>query len=160
MNRVALYMRISVEEFGERIESESISSQRLLITDYLLKDNILKTYEKVEYIDDGYSGTNINRPSFTSLMEDIKQGKVSCIIVKDLSRFLRDYILIGDYLENIFPFLNIRFISINDGYDSAKEKGNGTDLDIQFKSLLYDFYSKDISDKVKSSMKIQKKQGK
>lgn len=160
MNKVALYMRISVEEFGERIESESISSQRLLITDYILKDSELRSYEKVEYIDDGYSGTNINRPSFIKLMDDVKQGKVNCIVVKDLSRFLRDYILIGDYLENIFPFLNIRFISINDGYDSFKEKGNGTDLDIQFKSLLYDFYSKDVSDKVKTSMRIQKKQGK
>lgn len=160
MNKVALYMRISVEEFGERIESESISSQRLLITDYILKDSELRSYEKIEYIDDGYSGTNINRPSFIKLMDDVKQGKVNCIVVKDLSRFLRDYILIGDYLENIFPFLNIRFISINDGYDSFKEKGNGTDLDIQFKSLLYDFYSKDVSDKVKTSMRIQKKQGK
>lgn len=160
MNKVALYMRISVEEFGERIESESISSQRLLITDYILRDSELRSYEKIEYIDDGYSGTNINRPSFIKLMDDVKQGKVNCIVVKDLSRFLRDYILIGDYLENIFPFLNIRFISINDGYDSFKEKGNGTDLDIQFKSLLYDFYSKDVSDKVKTSMRIQKKQGK
>lgn len=160
MSRVGLYMRISVEEFGDRIESESISSQRLLISDYILKDKELKTYEKIEYVDDGYSGTNINRPSFSRLMEDVKQGKINCIIVKDLSRFLRDYILIGDYLENIFPFLNVRFISINDGYDSFKEKGKGTDLDIQFKSLLYDFYSKDVSDKVKTSMCIQKKQGK
>lgn len=160
MSKIALYIRISVEEFGDRIESESISSQRLLITDYILKDKELKTYEKVEYVYDGYSGTNINRPSFASLMENIKQGKINCIIVKDISRFLRDYILIGDYLENIFPFLNVRFISINDGYDSFKEKGNGTDLDIQFKRLLYDFYSKDVSDKVKISMNIQKKQGK
>lgn len=160
MSKIALYMRISVEEFGERIESESISSQRLLITDFILKDKELKTYEKIEYVDDGYSGVNINRPSFSKLMEDVKEGKINCIIVKDLSRFLRDYILIGDYLENIFPFLNIRFISINDGYDSLNEKGNGTDLDIQFKSLLYDFYSKDVSDKVKTSMNIQKKQGK
>lgn len=160
MSRLALYMRISVQEFGDRIESESISSQRLLITDYILKDTELKTFERIEYVDDGYSGTNINRPSFTNLMEDVKQGKINCIIVKDLSRFLRDYILIGDYLENIFPFLDVRFISINDGYDSFKEKGNGTDLDIQFKSLLYDFYSKDVSDKIKTSMRIQKKQGK
>ncbi|MBS4750432.1 recombinase family protein [Carnobacteriaceae bacterium zg-ZUI78] len=160
MNKIALYMRISIEEFGDRLESESISSQRLLITDFILKDSELRTYEKIEYIDDGYSGTNINRPGFTKLMENVKLGKINCIIVKDLSRFLRDYILIGDYLENIFPFLNVRFISINDGYDSFKEKGNGTDLDIQFKSLLYDFYSKDVSDKVKTSMRIQKKQGK
>ncbi|CAM3198182.1 recombinase family protein [Streptobacillus felis] len=160
MNKVTLYMRISVEEFGDRIESESISSQRLLITDYIVKDSELRSYEKVEYIDDGYSGTNINRPSFTKLMDDVKQGKINCIIVKDLSRFLREYILIGEYIENIFPFLNVRFVSINDRYDSFKEKGNGTDLDIQFRSLLYDFYSKDVSDKVKTSMTIQKKQGK
>ena len=73
---------------------------------------------------------------------------------------MRDYIALGDYLENIFPFLGIRFIAINDGYDSAKEKGNGTDLDIQFKGLLYDFYTKDISQKIKSVSTELKKQGK
>ena len=86
------------------------------------------------------------------MLEDVKKNNIKTIIVKDLSRFMRDYITLGDYLENIFPFLGVRFIAINDGYDSDKEKGNGTDLDIQFKGLLYDFYTKDISEKVKSSM--------
>lgn len=84
------------------------------------------------------------------MLEEVKGGKIQVIIVKDLSRFMRDYIALGDYLENIFPFLGIRFIAINDGYDSSKEKGNDTDIDIQFKGLLYDFYTKDISEKVKT----------
>lgn len=160
MSKLAIYMRLSVEEFGDRVESESISSQRLIITDYILQSNDLKQMKREEYIDDGYTGVNINRPSVQRLLEEVKQGKVSCIIVKDLSRFIRDYILLGDYLDNIFPFMGIRFISVNDGYDSEKEKGNGTGLDIQFKSLLYDFYSKDVSEKIKTSTTALKKQGK
>src|SRR5699024_12229070 len=84
---------------------------------------------------------------------------VKTIIVKDLSRFMRDYIAMGDYLENIFPFMGVRFIAINDNYDSSKEKGNGTELDIQFKNLLYDFYAKDASQKVRSVQNALKAKG-
>lgn len=141
-------------------ESERIINQRQYLNDYLNKNEEFNSFQREEYIDDGYTGTNEKRPSFQRMLEEVKSGKINAIIVKDLSRFMRDYIALGDYLENVFPFLGIRFIAINDGYDSAKEKGNGTDLDIQFKGLLYDFYTKDISQKIKSVSTELKKQGK
>lgn len=160
MSKIALYIRLSVEDQIKVKESESIISQRMYLNDYLNQNAELKHLERVEYVDDGYSGTNENRPSYQRLLEDVKSGQVTNIIVKDMSRFLRDYITLGDYLENIFPFLGIRFIAINDGYDSIKETGNGVDLDVQFKNLMYDFYAKDASAKVKSVKQTLNEQGK
>lgn len=160
MSKIALYIRLSVEDVIKKDESESITHQRMYLNEYLDNNSELKAYKREEFVDDGYSGTNENRPSFQRMLSEVKEGKISVIIVKDLSRFMRDYIALGDYLENIFPFLGIRFIAINDGYDSEKKQGNGTDLDIQFKSLLYDFYSKDASEKVKTVSTALKKQGK
>ena len=160
MSKIALYIRLSVEDQMKKDESESIINQRYFLNDFLDRNDEFKSFKREEYVDDGYTGTNEKRPSFQRMLEEVKSGKINAIIVKDLSRFMRDYISLGDYLENIFPFLGIRFIAINDGYDSAKEKGNGTDLDIQFKGLLYDFYTKDISQKVKTVTTELKKQGK
>lgn len=160
MNKIALYIRLSVEDQLDRNESESITNQRIFLNDYLDKNTEFKGIQREEFVDDGYSGTNEKRPSFQRMLEEVKTGIIKTIVVKDLSRFMRDYIVLGDYLENIFPFMDVRFIAINDGYDSAKEKGNGTDLDIQFKGLLYDFYSKDVSQKVKTVTTELKKQGK
>lgn len=160
VSKIALYIRLSVEDVIKVDESESIINQRLYLNDYVKRNNEFNGFEVEEFVDDGYSGTNENRPSFQRMLNEVKLGKIQVIIVKDLSRFMRDYIALGDYLENIFPFLGIRFIAINDGYDSLKEKGNGTDLDIQFRSLLYDFYAKDISTKVKTVTTELKKQGK
>ena len=160
MSKIALYIRLSVEDQIDRDESESITNQRSLLNNYLDKNAEFKGFQREEFVDDGYSGTNDKRPSFQRMLDEVKNGTIKTIIVKDLSRFMRDYIMLGDYLENIFPFMGVRFIAINDGYDSAKEKGNGTDLDIQFKGLLYDFYSKDISQKVKTVADELKKQGK
>ena len=160
MGKIALYIRLSVEDQIKKDESESIINQRSYLNDYLDRNDEFKGFPREEFIDDGYSGTNEKRPAFQRMLEEVKAGQVKIIIVKDLSRFMRDYIVLGDYLENIFPFMGIRFIAINDGYDSAKEKGNGTDLDVQFKGLLYDFYSKDIAQKVKSVTTELKKQGK
>lgn len=117
-NLVAEYMRLSRED-GDKVESDSISNQRDLITDFLSHHDELKFVG--EYVDDGYSGTNFERPAFKRLMEDVKAGKVNCIIVKDLSRFGRNYIETGRYLEKVFPFMGVRFISIIDNYDSAGE---------------------------------------
>lgn len=160
MSKIALYIRLSVEDQMKKDESESITNQRSYLNDYLNRNDEFKGFQREEFVDDGYSGTNEKRPAFQRMIEEVKCGQVKTIIVKDLSRFMRDYIVLGDYLENIFPFMGVRFIAINDGYDSVKEKGNGTDLDVQFKGLLYDFYAKDISQKVKSVTTELKKQGK
>ena len=160
MNRIAIYLRLSEEDYKKTDESVSIVNQRGYIRSYIENEDSLKNSEIEEYIDDGYSATNTNRPSFLRLIEDIKGGKVGTIIVKDMSRFSRDYILLGDYLSNIFPFLKIRFIAINDNYDSLKEQGNGLDTDTQFKTLYYDLFSKELSEKVRSSVKQIKSQGK
>lgn len=160
MNRIAIYLRLSEEDYKKTDESVSIVNQRDYIRSYIENDNSLKNSEIEEYIDDGYSATNTNRPSFLRLIEDIKGGKVGTIVVKDMSRFSRDYILLGDYLSNILPFLKIRFIAINDNYDSLKEQDNGLDTDTQFKTLYYDLFSKELSEKVRSSVKQIKSQGK
>lgn len=160
MSKVALYFRLSVEEQSGREESESIVSQRNFVTSFYKAQSDLNTCPYEEYIDDGFSGTNTKRPGFERMMNDVKANLVKTIIVKDLSRFMRDYITMGDYLENIFPFMGVRFIAINDDYDSSKEVGNGTELDIQFKNLLYDFYAKDASQKVRTVQNTLKKQGK
>lgn len=159
MNKVAIYLRISVDELTDK-ESKSILNQRLYIKQYLEQNNLIENFSVEEYIDDGYSGTNQNRPSFQKLLKDIKNKNISCIIVKDFSRFMRDYIELGNYLENIFPFLGIRFISINDNYDSLNNNEFQNSVDIRFKTLLYDFYSKDISNKVKLTFNKLKREGK
>lgn len=160
MNKIAIYLRLSEEDYHKVDESVSIVNQRDYIKSYVENEASLKSCEIEEYIDDGYSATNTNRPSFLRLIEDIKSGKVGTIIVKDMSRFSRDYILLGDYLSNIFPFLKIRFIAINDCYDSINENGNGLDMDTQFKTLYYDLFSKELSEKVRSSIRQIKSQGK
>lgn len=160
MNKIAIYLRLSEEDYHKVDESVSIVNQRDYIKSYIENETSLKSCEIEEYVDDGYSATNTNRPSFLRLIEDIKSGKVGTIIVKDMSRFSRDYILLGDYLSNILPFLKIRFIAINDNYDSLKEQGNGLDTDTQFKTLYYDLFSKELSEKVRSSIRQIKSQGK
>ena len=160
MNRIAIYLRLSEEDYKKTDESVSIVNQRDYIRSYIENEDSLKNSEIEEYIDDGYSATNTNRPAFLRLVDDIKGGKVGTIVVKDMSRFSRDYILLGDYLSNILPFLKIRFIAINDNYDSLKEQGNGLDTDTQFKTLYYDLFSKELSEKVRSSVKQIKSQGK
>ena len=145
MYKIGIYMRLSKEDYEKNEESNSIKNQRQLILSYIDKNfSDFCVDNKIEYIDDGYSGMNTNRPAFERLMEDIRDLNTNCIIVKDLSRFSREYIETGNYLENIFPFLGVRFISINDGFDS-KDNCNWTiEIDTQFKSLLYDYYSKEL----------------
>lgn len=154
---IALYLRLSKEDGDLQDESNSITNQRLLLEQYIQRN--FENYELVEFLDDGYSGTNFRRPGITALLEQVRQGRINCVIVKDFSRFSRDYIELGSYLDQIFPFLGVRFISVNDNYDSASHLGNTTGLDTSFKGLLYDLYSKDLSVKVKSSLRIRKEQG-
>ena len=110
------YLRLSRED-GDKLESDSIRNQRSLINDFVKQHKEIQLVE--EYIDDGYSGTNFDRPAFQRMLEDAKRKKINCIIVKDLSRLGRNYIETGRYLEKIFPFMGVRFIAITDHYDSA-----------------------------------------
>jgi DNA invertase Pin-like site-specific DNA recombinase len=163
--QVAIYLRLSLEDVDLRTnkakdESNSISAQRQLIERHLDQNPELRDLPRLEFCDDGYSGTNFDRPQFSKMIELVKKGEISCIVVKDLSRFGRDYIEVGDYLEHIFPFLGIRVKAINDHYDSKKHSGTTIGMDIAFKNLIYDYYSKDLSKKVRSSMGMKQKQGK
>ena len=151
MERLALYLRLSLEDGGEKDESNSISNQRKLIYEYIHQDSELSRYEVEEFCDDGWSGTNMNRPGMQKLLKEVKANHIRCILVKDMSRFSRDYIEMGTYLNQIFPFMDIRFIAVNDHYDSREQRGSAIEMDTAFRTLLYDLYSKDVSVKVKAS---------
>ena len=155
--RIAVYMRLSKTDEKVQEESNSICMQRILLRKYIASH--FAECEIMEYQDDGFSGTNFNRPGVQRLLEDARNEKFDCVVVKDFSRFGRDYMEVGAYLEQIFPFLGIRFISINDHFDSASYQRSISDLDVNFKNLLYDLYSKDLSQKVKTSLWARKESG-
>lgn len=154
MNVIGMYLRLSLEDKKDlkKDESNSISSQRLLIREFIRRDKELMKYEVKEFCDDGWSGTGMDRPGMNRLLAEVKKNRIQCIIVKDMSRFSRDYIEMGTYLSQIFPFMGVRFIALGDHYDSREDNGNAIGLDTVFKTLLYDLYSKDISAKVKASV--------
>lgn len=157
----AIYLRLSKEDgdtsSGEKKESNSIANQRKLIEDYLNKHPEITLVQ--EFCDDGYTGANFDRPDFQKMMEQVKKGKINCVIVKDLSRFGRDYIDSGKYIEKIFPTLGIRFIAINDNYDSAQSQQAGNEIILPFKNLINDSYSRDISIKIRSNLDIKRRNG-
>lgn len=160
--RVAIYLRLSKDDgdisFSEsrKSESNSIHNQRELLMSYLEKHPEMELYD--EYKDDGWTGTNFDRPDFRRMMEDVRAGKVNCVLVKDLSRFGRDYIECGKYIEKIFPQLGIRFIALNDGFDT-KSSSSTDSIVIPFKNLINDSYSRDISIKVRSNLEVKRRQG-
>lgn len=160
MKKIAGYYRLSMEDDKDKIESNSITNQRQLVKKYIAQDMELCKYEFCEFYDDGYSGTTMNRPGLQEMLTNIKNGEIQIVIVKDISRFSRDYIRLGIYMEQIFPFMGIRFIAITDRYDSGEHTCCTIDMDIAFKGLLADFYCKDVSAKVKSSLETKRKQGK
>lgn len=157
----AIYVRLSKED-GDvsnavKAESNSISNQKNLIRDFLKdKEDIEVVSERV---DDGYSGSNFERPAFKLMLEDIKKGIVDCVIVKDLSRFGREYIDSGRYIERLFPALGVRFIAINDNYDSLNGKEQADEIIIPFKNLINDAYCRDISVKIRSHLEVKRKNG-
>lgn len=159
MANLIMYLRLSIEDDVNADESNSITNQRTIIREYIGAHEDLRTMHVIEKCDDGYSGTNMDRPAMQELLELVKEQKVDCIIVKDMSRFARNYLETGKYVEQIFPFMGIRFIAINDNYDSNEYIGGIADIDVQFKSLLYDFYSKDLSDKIITALDARKDNG-
>lgn len=155
MNTVDFYLRLSLEDGDQKDESNSITSQREILKDYINSREEFTGVKIREHIDDGYSGTNFNRPAFQKMIALVKKNEVKTILVKDLSRFARDYIESGAYIEQIFPFMQVRFISVNDNYDSNNNENGINGLEVPFKNLVYDYYSKDISQKMRSSVKVR-----
>ena len=153
----ALYLRLSKED-GDKEESYSIANQRALAVDYLKKHtDDITSYE--EFVDDGYSGSNFSRPRFQEMIQQILKGKINCVVVKDLSRFAREYINAGYYLEKLFPSMNVRFISINDNIDSIADNSGNSKLIMAFKNILNDSYIRDISIKIRSHLEVKRQNG-
>lgn len=158
--QAAVYLRLSREDGdvaeGSKQVSNSIANQKELVMDYLKSHPEITVVST--YVDDGFSGVNFERPEFQRMLSDIREDKINCVIVKDLSRFGRNYIESGRYIEKIFPMLGIRFIAITDGYDSINED-MGSDMIIPFKNLINDAYCRDISIKIRSHMEIKRRNG-
>ena len=150
--RAALYIRLSKDD-GDKEESESVQNQRKILNTYA-KENKFKVYD--EYVDDGYTGTNFNRPGFKRMIEDVEKGKVNMIISKTLSRLGRDYIETGRYIESYFPEKNIRYIAILDDIDTFLDKNCDT---IAFKNIMNDYYAKETSKNIKKTKHRKRAEG-
>ncbi len=153
---IALYIRLSIDD--KKVESMSIESQQAILRKFaetLGIDNI----EIIEYIDNGYTGTNFERPSVQRLLEDVKAFKIDCIIVKDFSRFGRNSIEVGYFTQQVFPLYNVRFISVSDYFDSDDHKGDTGGMAVTFKYLINEYYSRDLSIKVKSAKDLKMRKG-
>ncbi len=149
---VAIYCRLSKDDIAANAESSSILTQKIMLEKYAKEHHwLIHDY----YIDDGWSGTNFNRPEFQRLLVDIENGKINTVLVKDLSRLGRNYILTGHYTEIFFPAKNVRFIALDDGIDTLN---NNNDI-APFKNILNEMYAKDISKKIRSAVKTRKEKG-
>lgn len=152
----AIYARLSRED-GSGVESNSITNQINYIQDFLKSKSDIQLVSIRK--DDGYSGVDFERPDFEAMMEDIKNGVVNSVIVKDFSRFGRNHLEVAEYLEHLFPFLGVRFISINDNYDSINPATDADHIVIPFKNLVNESYLRDISIKVRTSLDSKRKKG-
>lgn len=161
---LAAYSRTSLEDYGKAHllidQSYSIVNQRNIIKNYVADHPELAKLPIVEYIDDGFTGTNFERPRFQEMLAAVKRGEVACIVMKDLSRLGRSYLEVGDYLDRMFPSLNVRFIAVTDCYDSDDFLGITSGMDVAFRNFIYDTYSKDLSVKVRSAMRTRMENGK
>ncbi len=159
---LAFYLRLSSADgdlaSDNKDESNSIENQRMLLQTFVNSREDLSG-DILEYIDDGYTGTNFDRPGFKRMIDDAKAGKISVILVKDLSRLGRDYISVGDYLEQVFPVLKIRFIAVNSNYDSNNYIGKTVGLEMGITNLVNTLYSRDLSKKEKSAKQTKWEQG-
>lgn len=151
-----LYLRLSRDD-GDKEESNSITGQRELLRDYISQRPELREY--AVRVDDGFSGSTFERPSFQKMMEDVKAGRTDCIIVKDLSRFGRNYLDAGEYIEKIFPFLGVRFIAVNDNFDTLTAERTQDGYIVPLKNLINEVYSKDISKKSASALHVKQQRG-
>ena len=153
----AIYARLSVENSGKDDDGAAIENQIDVCKEYI-KDmpdlQLVKVYQ-----DNGWTGTVMRRPAFDELMEDVKAGLIKAVVVRDLSRFARNYIETGTYLESVFPELDVRFISVKERFDTLKIDGTNESLMVPLQSLINDLYSKDISRKVEAALRIQMEEG-
>ena len=157
--KVAIYIRLSKEDVDRGYdESESIKNQRTLLTKYV--ENLGWNYKLIDiYIDQGFTGTNFNRPGFQRMIKDIELEKINMVVTKDLSRLGRDYIETGEYIEKWFPEKNVRYVSVTDGIDTFANNNGNNDI-APFKSILNDMYSKDLSKKIRTALHTMQKEGK
>ena len=163
----AMYLRLSRDDsdVGDatdgkgnvKSESNSIGNQRELIRAYIHEQQDIELYDI--YVDDGFSGSNFDRPEFKRMMSDVEAGRVNCVIVKDLSRFGRDYIESGRYIQKVFPALGVRFIALTDHYDSIHADAGESGIVLPVKNFINDSYCRDISTKVKSQLEVKRKNG-
>ena len=154
---IALYIRLSIEDI--KVESLSIENQKIALHKFADMMEGVGSVEVLEFIDNGYSGTNFERPAVQQLLDDVRAGKVNCIIVKDFSRFGRNSIEVGYFMERVFPLYGIRFISINDDFDSDRYHGDTGGLGVAFKYLMAEFYSRDLSVKSKTAKLVKMRRG-
>ncbi len=158
----AKYVRLSSEDDDlnrtGKLESNSIANQRDLLDAFISRTPELAGTNIIEFCDDGWSGKNFERPAVQEMIAQARAGNIQCIVVKDLSRFGRDYLTVGNYISSVFPFLGVRFIAVNDGYDSIRPMDVDS-LDTSFKTLLYDFYSRDLSRKVRKAKRFRAQRG-
>lgn len=154
--RAAVYVRLSKED-GDKEESDSIVNQKDLIRGYLADKPDISIC--MECVDDGFSGVDFERPGFQEMVREIEAGNIDCVVVKDLSRFGRNFVEAGRYIDQIFPSLGIRFIAINDGFDSMNGRTSSDRILIPFKNLINDAYCRDISIKVRSQLETKRRKG-
>ena len=153
--KTAAYVRLSVEDSGKP-GADTIEGQKALLTSFI--ENKTDMELVALFCDNGRTGTDFDRPQFEKMMGEVRKGRVNCIVVKDLSRFGRNYKETGNYLERIFPFLGVRFIAVNDGFDSSRPQDIDS-LDTSFKTLIYDLYSRELSGKVKNAKRMRAEKG-
>ena len=154
--QAAQYGRLSVED-GDDIERNSIGNQRKIAAHYAMGRDDIVIVE--HYFDNGYSGMNYDRPDFQRMMEDVERGKINCIIVKDISRFGREFVSTSEYVERILPNMGVRLICINDGYDSIREEADTDLLMLPLKMVMNDSYVRDISRKIRSGISAKMNSG-
>ena len=155
--KAGAYIRLSREDGNKYEESNSLKNQREIIKQYLENVDDISIYDY--YADDGKTGTNFDRPGFQRMIKDMYDNKINCVIVKDLSRFGRNYIEVGRYIDYIFPSMNIRFISINDYIDNVKNPDSISNVIVPFKNLMNDEYCRDIAKKIKKVKEVQRLNG-
>ena len=154
---IALYIRLSIEDY--KYDSMSIENQRLELNAYVRTMPEADYAEVIEFVDNGYSGTNFERPQVQKLLEMVRENKIDCIIVKDFSRFGRNSIETPYFLERVFPLFHTRFIALGNDYDSAKLKGDTGGMDVAFQYLISEYYSRDMSMKTKSAKYAKMQRG-